>query len=650
MPKSRTLPFSLILITLFAFAPSLAAQEQGVVVVGSRIPEEYRSTPGVIRVIDREELSRSADILEALESVPELQVVSTAPGRRSVSMGGFGESGFARVLVLLDGIPQNRPDLSSVDWLAIPIHRLERVEILTGGAGAAYGDQAVAGVINLVTREYEEPTFTTGVSVDSNFSNSLILGVAVPGEPVGYSFDLVRESLSPSRERSDSEATRLVGGPSFTFGSYSGALSIFWEPSRVELPGPISRETYEDDPDTAVNDSDEVQEQQYGVTVTNELDLFPLTLSLPGSYRRRDSVIDFASLSSYSDSFLDELDLQLLASQEILLSRSAALTLSGGFDYALEMISVERFASADRSTTSFEASVRRNSYATWLRGKVDLAQALFFEGGLRYELAAVDASSPDADLSGEVEHSPFVYDAGVAYTPGRESKVSLRYSRLFRYPLLDEQVSYFGFGTDTVYTDLEPEQGHSLTFGASTGWRDFTGALSSYLTLMEEEIIFDPDTFRNVNGGETIRFGGGARLGWEPGALALEAAYNLDRAQFAAGENDGKEVPLVPNHSLTLSGDLALSETISLASEWRYRSSQYKGGDAENLVSRIPARGVWDAELAWSPVESGRVYLAVRNILDDRTPSRVFYSSFSGAESWYPEQGRTFEIGSRFSF
>ncbi|MFP4331086.1 MAG: TonB-dependent receptor [Spirochaetaceae bacterium] len=639
-----TLAVSLLLPT------TLLAQDTGIVITGSRIPEEFQTSPAVIRVIDREELSDSTTVIDALDAAPELTIVSTAPGSRSVTMGGFGEAGFARVLVLRDGVPLNRPDLSSVDWLAIPIHTLERIEILTGGASAAHGDQAVAGAINLVSREYEEPAFTSGVMVDSNLSNRLILGIAVPGEPVGYSFDLVRESFSPSRERSDAEATRLTGGPKVTFGSYSADLSIFWEPSTTELPGGISKETYDSDPDTAVNDSDTAEEQEYGVSVRNELDLFPLTLSLPASYRRRDSAVDFASLASYSDTFLDQFDLQLIASQELFLSPATLLTVTGGFDYALEAIAVERFASPDRRTTTFEADVRRDGYATWLRGKIGLSELVFLEGGVRYELARVEASSPDADLDEEVEHAPFVYDAGVAYTPNRRTKVNLRYARLFRYPLLDEQVSYFGFGSDTVYGDLDPEEGHSFTLGASTGLGEITGALSSYLTMMEEEIRFDPETFRNVNGGETVRFGGGATVGWEPRGFSVRGAYNYDRPLIGEGENEGNQVPLVPNHSVSLSGEIDLTPTVSLGSDWRYRSRQYKGGDLENSESRIPPRSVWDAELAWSPVDSGRVYLAVRNILDDRTPTSVFYSAFSGEESWYPEEGRRLELGSRFSF
>lgn len=645
-PSTSRIPWSILFLAVILPTLPLSAQEaqDPIVITASRIPEAYRSTAGVIRVIGEEELDRASTLLEALESVPELQVVSSAPGSEYVTMGGFGEAGFARVLVLKDGIPLNRPDLQSIDWLAIPLGQIERVEVLKGSGSAQYGDQAVAGVINIITRRPAAPTITASLVLDSNFSNRQSAGISHQPGPVGFNVNVARDSLRPSRERSDADATRVSGDVWLELDSLTSSLGLFFEPSETELPGGIGEEQFEDDPDAVINRGDESRQTSYGARVTGEIDLFPLTISLPLSYRRTDGQSDFESFSSYADTYLDDIDAQIKVSQLFFLSSESVITAIGGFDYARQAITVERFSTAERDSSFFEATISRDSYATWLRGEISFWEQLFFETGVRWEIASVSGSSDDADLDDRVTHTPVAFDAGVSYLPTTETKLTLRYGRLFRYPLLDEQVSYFGFGGDEVYTDLDPETGHSITLGAEYREEHLTASVAPYLTVMADEILYDPSLFRNVNARETLHMGASLSATWKPDPLRLEAAYSWDRATFTGGETDGKVVPLVPAHTIRGAAAVEVVKGVEISSEGTFRSSYYEGGDFTNDSDRVDGRFLWDAEVAWVPLQGNRVYLSLRNILDDRTPSRVYLGS------WYPEEGRRVEFGARFRY
>src|SRR5690606_33663339 len=59
-------------------------------------------------------------------------------------------------LVLIDGRRLNNTDLAGPDLSAISLADVERIEIIQGSAGALYGDQAVSGVINIITRRPEK--------------------------------------------------------------------------------------------------------------------------------------------------------------------------------------------------------------------------------------------------------------------------------------------------------------------------------------------------------------------------------------------------------------------------------------------------------------------------------------------------------------
>jgi iron complex outermembrane receptor protein len=65
----------------------------------------------------------------------------------------------SKVLVLLDGIPIHDPFFSTTQWYKVPVSSIERVEVVRGGSSSTWGNLAVAGVVNIITRR---PTSNQG--------------------------------------------------------------------------------------------------------------------------------------------------------------------------------------------------------------------------------------------------------------------------------------------------------------------------------------------------------------------------------------------------------------------------------------------------------------------------------------------------------
>ena len=152
-----------------AQAPQTAAVEDidEVVVTGSRIVRDGYEAPTPLTVVTAETLQQNAatNIAEAMHSIPAF-AGSTTPGTgiTSVSASGAGLNllnlrslGSQRTLILLDGqrtVP-SRVD-GVVDINNIPQSLVQRVDIVTGGASAIYGSDAVTGVVNFIL----DKTFT----------------------------------------------------------------------------------------------------------------------------------------------------------------------------------------------------------------------------------------------------------------------------------------------------------------------------------------------------------------------------------------------------------------------------------------------------------------------------------------------------------
>jgi outer membrane receptor protein involved in Fe transport len=148
-----------------SYAATTLAQEavpEEITVTGSRIVRDGMSTPTPVTAVTADDLNMMApgNIIKSLDLLPPFFMneapdtaasKSASAGAANVNLRGLGAN---RTLVLLDGrrmVPSNR--LGAVDINLFPEAMFERVEVVTGGASAAYGTDAVAGVVNFILKD-----------------------------------------------------------------------------------------------------------------------------------------------------------------------------------------------------------------------------------------------------------------------------------------------------------------------------------------------------------------------------------------------------------------------------------------------------------------------------------------------------------------
>ena len=143
-----------------AATPNAAANEGEIVVTGTRIVRDGFQAPTPTTVVSAQQFQQQAspNVIDFLNAVPAFagnQTLQTGQGSLSAGAGNSSLNlrnlGGTRTLVLINGQRSVPSDTAGrVDVNSIPSQLLQRVDVVTGGASAAYGSDAVAGVVNFV--------------------------------------------------------------------------------------------------------------------------------------------------------------------------------------------------------------------------------------------------------------------------------------------------------------------------------------------------------------------------------------------------------------------------------------------------------------------------------------------------------------------
>jgi iron complex outermembrane recepter protein len=174
-------------------APAERAEQQAIIVTGSRLANSSFNAPTPVTTLGTDRLQKmgSTNIGEALATLPSFRASSSPSnsvvgsninpsnaGARIADLRGLGQS---RTLVLVDS-RRFAPSTSSgtVDLNLIPTLLIERADVVTGGASAAYGSDAVSGVINIILNKHLEgvrSNFQYGVT-DRGDGNNYVAQIA----------------------------------------------------------------------------------------------------------------------------------------------------------------------------------------------------------------------------------------------------------------------------------------------------------------------------------------------------------------------------------------------------------------------------------------------------------------------------------------
>jgi len=181
-------------------------REEVITVSATRLPVRLSDLPFAATTWEARDLERAPAIVidEALRSSPSVSLFRRTSSRDShptaqgLNLRGIAPSGVSRALLLIDGIPMNDPFGGWVYWNRVPLLAIEQVEVALGGGSAPYGNQALGGVLQFVTRKQmdtslkmqilagNESTVRFGIAAGGGFGGGSVFASAQVFNTNGY--------------------------------------------------------------------------------------------------------------------------------------------------------------------------------------------------------------------------------------------------------------------------------------------------------------------------------------------------------------------------------------------------------------------------------------------------------------------------------
>jgi iron complex outermembrane recepter protein len=674
---------------LFLFLCNSFAQDDAVVIEATRFPEDVRRLPASVTVISEDDIARSAartlpELLSGEAGITMKDFYGNNAATTSIDLRGYGVTGPQNTLILLDGRRLNDFDLSGVQWSAIPLSGIERIEILRGTGAVLYGDAASAGVVNIVTRsplKQDRALELLGRVASYNTVEGQAYGsaasgsVGLNGSVYGYTSDGYRAHNRNEQQNSTLNVRWALG---------EGALDLRFGTDRQDLQLPGGRRIqasaglneYVENPRGAATPLDYASRDGKRAGASFLQRFGDVELSVGADYRNKDqrSYFDQGGFPVYR---ADDVDLTSLTPRLRVPFRAAGLAhrLIVGVDWNAWRYHSRRTNRPENLGRPINVvNVSQDTTGWYLQDAIELARATLLTLGWRSERAKYsgdDQLDPGAPgfvcFTATCQAAPFsaeqserAWEIGLRRALDGRWTGFARVGRTFRLVNAEEVYEFDATG-DNQFQLLRPQ--HARTYEAGLEWRTVGRFMRATLfrSDVSDEIHLDAFTAGVGNTNLPPSRRQGFELDWKIVAmkgLQITGGYAYTEAKFLEGvlpggpfviASDiplaGKTVPLVPRHKLNLGSTWELMARTRLSAALTAVSSQVLDNDELNtLPHRIPAYSVLDLKLSRES-SWGRLSAAISNVFDKSYYTYAVRSQFvADRYDVYPLPGRTLSL------
>jgi len=678
---------SFLSVGIHAAQPAQSVQRAPEVVVSATRFEESLDRLAInASVITAEEIARSTartlpELLGARAGLFMRDLFGNNAASATIDMRGFGANGGENTLILVDGRRMNDIDRSGIQWSAIPLEAIERIEILRGSGAVQYGDGASAGVINIITRHPARIGNRAGASLRAGSWGTVELGASatIAGERAGLHAYAQNIQSQGYRDNNRNRQSNVMVSGSWSGERIDATVRLANDNQGIRLPGArqvqpsAGVDQLATDRRGATTPRDYAQRvgNQASVDVDMQLPVGELSVGLGYRDKAQRSYFDFGGFPDYRDIDLDVLTLQprYRLRGDFLGARHALVV---GIDLArwnYRLLRSDAVTNIGRPFNSVSAD--QENAALYAMDTIRFSESVSMNLGVRSERQRISATDAfDATASGGAfgsgapagndRNHATAAEAGIRVKVAPEQAVIVRAGRSFRFANVDEIYESSPSFTQQ-FQFLRPQQADTVEAGVVLGPAVPWLRASVFRMNVRDEIRLDPFStgIGNRNMPPLRREGLELEVQRSVGAsVDLFGAYTYTRARFLEGvlpgsafsqqnvDVAGRTVPLVPRHKIDLGADVRFGDQTRLRAQVRYVGAQFMENDEGNTLGRqIPAYTVTDVKLMH---RAGRLTasVGVANLFDREYYAYAVRSQFVPDRfNAYPLPERTFWVG-----
>ena len=624
--------------------PSLHVAFNDVVVTATRTQLPVWRSPVPVSLIGGADLERrgGVTIADALERSEPLILRRYGAGAALTTMSIRGVAA-DQTVILLNGIRINSPQNGLVDLSTIPVSGIERIEIARGGASSLYGNHAMGGVVNIITRSagYDRPVVDLQAGGGSYGLRRMNVQSRINSSTIDLSFGLGRDQSDGDftyldtfnndkpiqRENADYvQSFATIDGHARIDGETTVRLFARYSQADRGLPGPYFGQQ--------ADDRQEDEHLHSGIVISRII--------------ADDVLLEFRPFLIYSDIFYISPEWNF-ESRSINRQYGATFDVNARLTADLLVTFGGELSDATVDADDLTGDVERVNTVAYLSGDWTLPSIGNIQMNV-FPSIRYDRFSNNHDEGDRRLYEELTWKIGATVQPFEYERFLVRGSigRNFKAPGLNDM--YWVPGGNE---ELSPER--SLSYDAGVRFifpfvNDLSFDAGIFSIRTDDRIIWLPDDetqiWSPVNLRKVHADGFEFDLRWRPDVLPVRigASYTYqDVRQFLTDEETGleetKQLPYVPHHLVTGEIGYDIGE-LRLSVFPRYNSNRYADEENEQTLDRyfmVDIRSDYTVHLG---TLSAVIGFDVRNVFDKE------YHVIQN----YPMPGRNYEVNVRLRY
>lgn len=607
-----------------------------------RIPDVISKHPamktsfsgGIKHIISQKKITESGanSLSDALRSSGQLQLhdASGTGSQTTLGLRGFGANASSNTLVLINGIPLTNPDLMPPDLNTIPLENISEIEITAGSESVLYGDQAVGGVINLITDHSKDKSLRLQCGTGSFNARDCHARFVNNYRQINYQLSLLANSTDNYRTHNHYFNETISGSALYERKTDKILVDYKLTRENMQYPGALTTSQVYQDRRQSSNDTDFFKDGNQYIHIQHKH-----TISSDWSFS--------------TDTFLNNMDGKGVLStpfsqsrqgiylKPTLINKTDTYQVKSGLDVKLDKY---HLGSAYGLTDNLQ-----KQGGLFVLANIPVSKKLNVAMGTR---GAAQSTQLTTQVNAYTLNHALATTLSVNYQLSTTIIFYLRRAGNFRFPKAEENTAGF--------QPLRAQRGISYEAGISYEKADKLLLVEMYQLNLRDEIAFDPlqtpqNPFgSNQNLSPTTRAGLSLSLKSNiTKNLSAETQLNYVNARFQAGIDAGNRIPLVADFIAHGSIQYKWHSDWQIYVEGVFTGNEFAANDNENVTGRQGGYMIYNFNLRYQH-HALSAALRMNNIFNKYYYLYTVYQTGIYAQSYYPAPDRNAMLSVTYTF